>query len=103
MMPMVFCASLAPWPSEYSEAETNCRARKVLSALIGATLRKLQETISTSSSASAQPLAGDMKIATKVLPSPHQTIEEKPALASPAPTRPPISACEELDGMPAIQ
>src|SRR4029078_714744 len=28
MMPMVFCASLPPWPSEYIEADTNCRMRK---------------------------------------------------------------------------
>src|SRR4029450_7089033 len=27
MMPMVFCASLPPWPSEYSDAETNCSTR----------------------------------------------------------------------------
>ena len=35
--------------------------------------------------------------------SPAQTTAPLPALAMPAPTSPPISACELLDGMPAHQ
>ena len=34
---------------------------------------------------------------------PDHTIATPPALATPAPTRPPISACDELDGIPAHQ
>src|SRR4029079_11597609 len=36
-----------------------------------------------------------------VLMTPCQTMALKPALASPAPMRPPIRACELLEGMPA--
>ena len=28
MMPMVFCASLLPWPMLYAAEETSCSARK---------------------------------------------------------------------------
>ncbi len=38
-----------------------------------------------------------------VVISPGQTIEARPALVTPAPTRPPISACELDEGMPPHQ
>jgi hypothetical protein len=38
-----------------------------------------------------------------VLSTPVHTTASSPALAMPAPSRPPISACELLDGMPASQ
>ena len=41
-----------------------------------------------------------MKMKTTVLPMPAQISAPVPALASAAPTNPPIRACEELDGMP---
>ncbi len=34
---------------------------------------------------------------------PFQTIAERPTLATPAPTRPPIKACELDDGIPSSQ
>ena len=40
-------------------------------------------------------------MAAMVLPTPDQTIAWMPALARPAPTRPPMSACELDDGMPS--
>ena len=48
-------------------------------------------------------MSGDSTIAALVLARPVQTMAETPALAMPAPTRPPISACELLDGMPSAQ
>jgi hypothetical protein len=59
--------------------------------------------MSTRKSASRKPIIGDMTIAPAVFNRPLQTIELKPTFASPAPTRPPTSACEELDGMPKSQ
>lgn len=50
-----------------------------------------------------KPMAGDMKIAPTVFRRPDQTMELKPTFAKPAPTRPPIKACDELEGMPKIQ
>jgi hypothetical protein len=37
---------------------------------------------------------------TMILPSPAQIRVPTPPFATAAPTRPPISACEELEGMP---
>ncbi|GJD58991.1 hypothetical protein IFDJLNFL_4917 [Methylobacterium dankookense] len=42
-------------------------------------------------------------MAATVLASPPQTTTDRPALAVPAPTRPPTRAWEELDGMPSTQ
>ncbi len=103
MMPMVFCASLPPWPSEYSEAETNCRMRKARSTANGVERTDAQDTIATSTSASRNPTSGDSTIASSVFDSPLQTAAESPALAMPAPTSPPISACELEDGIPKPQ
>ena len=94
MMPIVFCASLPPWPSEYSDAETNCRMRKARSTANGVERTEAQDTIATSTSASRKPTSGDSTIASSVLDRPLQTAAESPALAMPAPSSPPISACE---------
>ena len=48
-------------------------------------------------------MAGDRKMAATVLATPATTIAPVPALATPAPRRPPTSACELDDGMPASQ
>lgn len=42
-------------------------------------------------------MAGDMKMAPTVFSRPDQTMELKPTFANPAPTSPPISACDELE------
>src|SRR6202158_6601711 len=100
MMPIVFCASLPPWPSEYSDAETNCSMRKARSTANGVERTDAQDTIATSTSASKNPTSGDSTIASNVLDRPLQTAAESPALAMPPPTNPPIKACELEDGIP---
>ena len=50
-----------------------------------------------------KPVIGDKHDGGDGLAKPGQTMAPMPALAMPAPTRPPISACELLDGMPKIQ
>src|SRR5216684_7573930 len=103
MMPMVFCASLPPWPSEYSDAETNCRMRKARSTANGVERTESHDTIATSTSASRNPTSGDSTMASSVLVSPLQTAADRPAFAIPPPTSPPISACELEDGIPSAQ
>src|SRR5260370_1195061 len=100
MMPMVFCASLPPWPSEYSDAEANCRIRKARSTANGVERTDAQDTIATSTSASKNPTSGESTIAANVFDSPLQTAAEIPALAIPAPTSPPIKACALEDRIP---
>src|SRR6202140_4973646 len=103
MMPVVFCASLPPCPSEYIEAEANCRMRKARSTANGVERTDAQDTTATSTSASRNPTAGDSTMASKVFDRPLQTAAESPALAIPAPTNPPIKACELEDGIPSAQ
>src|SRR5262249_35053161 len=50
-----------------------------------------------------KPLIGESTIAALVLARPPHTIALMPTLAVPAPTRPPIKACELDDGMPSAQ
>jgi hypothetical protein len=61
------------------------------------------DTISTSNSARKKPVIGDSTIAEPALITPHQTTATPPALVMPAPRSPPISACEDDDGMPPHQ
>ncbi len=103
MIPMVFCASLPPWPSEYSDAETNCRIRKARSTANGVERTDAHETTTTSTIASTNPISGDNTMASSVLVSPLQTAAESPPLAMPPPTNPPINACELEDGIPNPQ
>src|SRR5216684_6175244 len=101
MMPMVFWASLPPWPSEYNDADTNCRMRKARSTANGVERTDAQDTIATSTIASKNPTSGDSTIASNVFERPLQTAAEIPALAIPPPTSPPIKAWELLDGIPS--
>ncbi len=64
---------------------------------------KVQVTITTRTIASVKPTAGDSTMPEAVLSTPAQTMPGLPALAMPAPSRPPTSACELDDGMPPIQ
>ncbi len=61
---------------------------------------KIHDTNSINNRASTQPNPGDRKIAAAVLSTPDQTTASTPAFAIPAPTSPPISACELDDGNP---
>jgi hypothetical protein len=47
-----------------------------------------------------KPSSGAIRMKATTLPMPAQTSEPVPALAIAAPARPPISACDELEGMP---
>src|ERR1700733_11042414 len=101
MMPMVFCASLPPWPREISDAAPNCSHWNVGSTVRGLARTNNQETASTSSSARKNPNRGDRPTKAPVVSSPGHTIELTRVLTPRAPTNPPMSACELLDGIPA--
>ena len=61
------------------------------------------DTVRTSRSARKKPNNGDSTMKAPVVSTPDHTIAAAPALTTPAPTRPPISACELLDGIPPHQ
>src|SRR6476469_5750338 len=100
MMPMVFWASLPPCPRLYEAAETSCRRRNQVSTLRGGVLTKIQDTASITSEPRMKPSSGDRMIQVTVLSRPPPTRAPVPDLATAAPTRPPIRACEDEDGMP---
>src|ERR1700759_3685646 len=77
--------------------------RKARSTVNGVERAEAQVTIATSTIASTKPTSGDSTIAARVFDNPLQTAAERPALAMPAPTSPPISACELDEGMPRPQ
>src|SRR3954454_6904747 len=77
--------------------------RKARSTANGVERTDAQDTIATSTIASKNPTSGESTIASKVLDNPLHTAAEIPALAIPAPTSPPINACELEEGMPSPQ
>ena len=70
MMPIVFCASLPPWPSEYSAADTSCRMRNRRSTANGVEVMVQPCTMTTSICARMNPSRGDSTMPSAVFPSP---------------------------------
>jgi hypothetical protein len=68
--------------------------------LAGVERRKIQKTTVMKTNARAKPRIGESTIETVTLVSPAVSSEPAPAFATAAPARPPISACDELEGMP---
>ena len=100
MIPAVFCASLPPWPSEYIDADISCNRRDHRSTFRGVACCAIIEKITINNEASKNPSNGEITMNATTLMSPLDTSDPAPALAMAAPTSPPISACDELDGMP---
>ena len=100
MMPIVFCASLPPWPSEYSPADTSCSRRNQPSMRSGDWCRKIHDTAIRVSAPSRKPSSGDSTMNASVGQMPDIIRCDAPPRPITAPTMPPISACELLDGMP---
>ncbi len=100
MMPMVFCASLLPWPMLYIAEEASCSRRNQRSTLRGAARTHAHDTPIFSRAPSVNPRSGATKMNAAVFRMPGASSGSAPALARVAPIMPPMSACDELDGMP---
>src|SRR6478672_5303983 len=100
MMPMVFCASLPPWPRLYIDADTSCMRRNHLSTRRGVERTKIQDTSTIISEPKMKPSNGDSTMKEIVFSKPDGIKAAVPAFATAAPTRPPINACDDDDGMP---
>src|SRR3954469_4376582 len=103
MIPIVFCASLAPWFRLKNAADRSCSRRNHRSTREGGVQRNSQKIAVISSSPAARPISGDRKMKMIVSFQPDGTIAAKPALATAAPAYPPINACDELVGRPKYQ
>ena len=91
---------IAAVPERIKRSGDELRAPERAVDRVGREPHKRQDTISINSSASMKPDSGEPTIANVVLMTPSQTMALMPALARPAPIKPPIKACELDDGMP---
>src|SRR5215211_3518337 len=103
MMPMVFWASLPPWPRLKAAADNSCRRRNRPSTLAGVDRWKIHRLASMSRNPRAMPNSGDSGMNRMVFSRLLRSSAPKPALAIPAPANPPISACDEEVGSPSHQ
>src|SRR5512132_3354782 len=103
MMPMVFWASLPPWPRLKAAAETSWRRRNSPSTLAGVDRWKIHWLASMSVNPRASPSSGDNKMNRAVFSRLAAFRTLKPALATPAAGNPPMIACEEEVGSPSHQ
>src|SRR5215213_2674234 len=103
MMPMVFWASLPPWPRLKAAADSSCRRRNRPSTLAGLDRWKIHRLASMSRNPSAIPNSGDSGMNRMVFSRLPRSSAPKPALAIPAPANPPMRACDEEVGSPSHQ
>src|SRR5512132_945196 len=103
MMPMVFWASLPPWPRLKAAAETSWRRRNSPSTRAGVARWKIHWLASMSVNPRASPSSGDNKMNRAVFSRLAAFRTPKPALATPAPANPPMRACDEEVGRPSHQ
>src|SRR5215216_2282111 len=103
MMPIVFWASLPPWPRLKAAAETSWRRRNRLSTRAGVDRRKSHRLASMSRKPRAIPNSGDRTMNRMVFSRLAALRTLKPALATPAPAKPPMRACDEEVGRPSHQ
>src|SRR6266545_6224194 len=85
MMPIVFCASLPPWPRLYSDADTSCSRRNQRSTRWGVVRNNIQATVVISSMPSRKPNNGLATIATLIVKNPGPTSVWMPPFATAAP------------------
>ena len=99
----VFCASFDPWPRLNAAADTSWSRRNRPFTRVGDHRRKIHRTAHIVTNPSASPSIGEttMKIAT--LRRPDTMTADGPATTIAAPTKPPMSACEEEVGRPSHQ
>src|ERR1700742_1350528 len=104
MTPMVFCASLVPCASETTQAEPICPMRKPCRRPPSVSDLVIRYSSQVPHAATPAAMIGErMAGSTTLETSPCQSTALPPAAAIVEPITPPISACEELDGMPNSQ
>ena len=90
MIPIVFCASLPPWPKLYRAAERSCKTRDHLLTATGVCLRTIHDVIIFNKKPKTKPIAGAKTIKSNTLYQPLATITPRPLFAMAAPAYPPI-------------
>src|SRR5215211_2591813 len=89
-----------PWPRLKAAADSSCRRRNRLSTRAGLDRWKIHRLASISRNPRAMPNSGDSGMNRMVFSRLLASSTPKPALATPAPANPPMSACEDEVGRP---
>jgi hypothetical protein len=100
MIPIVFCASLPPWPKLKAAAENNWAIRDHLLIEAKGCLNRIQFAATLNTNPKIIPINGATAMNITVLYQPAAMITPKPLLAIAAPAYPPIKAWDELLGNP---
>ena len=103
-MPMVFWASFEPWAKATAPAETGCMRRNVRFTGWGDQRCTISSRTFMIARAMAKPMIGEPIIGmTTLSQTPFQLTPLLPTATSVAPMRPPMRACDELEGSPKYQ
>src|SRR5262245_56005459 len=110
MIPIDFCASLEPCEKAMKPAESNCKLRKARLTRDGLTRRTTHTSVTINTKPPSSPKTGESTNAIRANVTPSDVPKAHSDSLAPAPsqtawhhaepTMPPISACDELDGMP---
>ena len=100
---MVFCASLAPCPKEMAAAETSWSPLKAGCSSWSRKTRWIPKTRYMAAAAITKATSGEATMPTAALVTLPHEIAARPPAAMPAPTRPPMTAWLEDEGMPRYQ
>jgi len=92
MMPIVFWASLAPWPKETAAADTSCSPLNALASECTPHRRWMRAITAIATNATVKARAGDATMAITAVRTTPQLIAASPPAARPAPTSPPMIA-----------
>ena len=103
MIPIVFWASLAPCPNETAAADNSCRPLKAFASSGTLSRRCSRDSPSIAKNATVNATIGETTIAISAVCTTPQLMAERPPAASPAPTKPPMIAWLEEDGIPMYQ
>src|SRR5580658_7022691 len=104
MTPMVFCASFVPCARDTMQADPICPIRKPWLRAPSVRLRLIRYSRYVPVAATRAAMIGDRAAGMTTFETrPCHLIAWPPAAASVEPITPPMSACDELDGMPRSQ
>src|SRR5689334_14533113 len=100
MMPIDFWASLEPWEKAIAQADTSWSRREARVTSSGRTRLQAQVRATITKNAMKNPIVGDTTRGTSTFWTRACHLKAlSPAWATTAPARPPMRACEELDGI----
>ena len=103
MIPITFCESFRPCPMLNKAEDTSCSFLNHNSAVWGCALRQMYKTNNVKPNATTIPIKGARKMNAAIFRMILNWMASKPCAMMAAPAKPPISVCEEEEGIPFHQ